>query len=96
MKTQVTLAQVFEFLNVAELSTDEWQELSNAFVQVRTKRMGAVKQEVVVGQVVEFYNKKLGVTIVGKIVNKGTKNAVVQTSNGLGAYRVPYTLLSSK
>jgi len=96
MSNQVTLAQVFEFLNVAELSTDEWQDLSNAFVEVRAKRMGAVKREVVMGQVVEFYNKKLGVTIVGKIISKGTKNAIVQTSNGLGSYRVPYTLLSSK
>lgn len=93
MDNQVTMAQVIEFIKNVELTAEEWSSLTNTFVETRTQRMGSIRKEVSVGQVVEFYNKKLGITVLGKIIKKGPKNAYVQTSDGRATYQVPYTLL---
>jgi hypothetical protein len=93
--SKLNLAEVINFINETELTTHEWEQLTKAFVAKRKQRIAFVREDVYVGQLVEFFHKTDNVSIKGQIASKGVKNATVQTLDGSRLFRVPFTLLKA-
>ena len=91
----LNLAEVINFINETELTTNEWEQLTKAVVTKRKQRTAFAREDVYVGQLVEFFHKADNVSIKGQIASKGVKNATVQTVDGSRLFRVPFTLLKA-
>lgn len=88
----LTIDQVTQAIMHGSFTNDELNSVSRAITYRRAEIGRAVKRTIRVGDTVEFFHPKKGITLRGPVTALKIKNVVVSTQSG--NYRVPASLLT--